>query len=148
MQCYVKIESFTYSWGSLDSAIVAKLLTSVCVEVKEIFLKETRMLNIPSPVYVMGQFQVSLSVSNFDFLGDLHGNFADLLNFERLLWAVGPALCPCNLLFLGDYVDRGFFSVEVIGYLFAYKIQSPKKVYLLRGNHEIKRIQQQWTFEK
>ncbi|XP_044272221.1 uncharacterized protein LOC123016057 isoform X2 [Tribolium madens] len=131
--CYVKIESMAYNWGPLDSTVIAKNLASVCSEAKAIFLKERRLLDIPSPVYI---------------LGDLHGNFPDLLNFERLLWHVGPALCPCNLLFLGDYVDRGYFSFEIIAYLFSYKIQSPKKVFLLRGNHEIKRVQQQWTFEK
>ncbi|KYB28233.1 uncharacterized protein LOC103312510 [Tribolium castaneum] len=131
--CYIKLDSFVYNWGTLDSSVIAKNLASVCSEVKAIFLKERRLLDIPSPVYI---------------LGDLHGNFTDLLNFERILWHVGPALCPCNLLFLGDYVDRGYFSFEVISYLFSYKIQSPKKVFLLRGNHEIRRVQQQWTFEK
>ncbi|XP_044272229.1 uncharacterized protein LOC123016057 isoform X3 [Tribolium madens] len=136
--CYVKIESMAYNWGPLDSTVIAKNLASVCSEAKAIFLKERRLLDIPSPVYILVFLQ----------LGDLHGNFPDLLNFERLLWHVGPALCPCNLLFLGDYVDRGYFSFEIIAYLFSYKIQSPKKVFLLRGNHEIKRVQQQWTFEK
>ena len=45
-----------------------------------------------------------------------------------------------ELLFLGDFVDRGFGSLEVILYVLSLKVLSPQHVHLLRGNHETEEI--------
>ena len=93
--------------------------------VEHIFSSEPRILKLKSPVYVFGDF---------------HGNMADLIAFSKLLWPLGMHLTPGSFLFLGDYVDRGQYSIEVLSYLFAQKIMLPDKVFLLRGNHELRAV--------
>eukprot|EP00668_Euglena_longa_P044149 GGOE01058750.1.p1 GENE.GGOE01058750.1~~GGOE01058750.1.p1 ORF type:complete len:641 (-),score=188.07 GGOE01058750.1:450-2312(-) len=51
-----------------------------------------------------------------------------------------------HLLFLGDYVDRGFASLEVIAYVLCLKALNPANVHLLRGNHELRIINQNYGF--
>jgi len=57
--------------------------------------------------------------------------------FELLeLFKIGGKIPETNYLFLGDYVDRGYNSVETLCLILALKVRYPDRVTLIRGNHE------------
>ena len=106
----------------------AEVLTELCYTTMGFLKKSPILETIKPPVYV---------------IGDLHGNIFDLL---RILNATGK---PPNvqLLFLGDYVDRGDFSIEVVTLLFALYCMFPMNVTLLRGNHEFQCLNATYGFQ-
>ncbi|KAK8899948.1 hypothetical protein M9Y10_002271 [Tritrichomonas musculus] len=80
--------------------------------------------------------------SHCTIAGDLHGNLFDLI---RIIKATDFSNNG-NLIFLGDYVDRGKFSIETVVLLFALFCTYPNCVHLLRGNHEFANINSQNNF--
>jgi serine/threonine-protein phosphatase PPG1 len=75
-------------------------------------------------------------------VGDVHGQFFDVLE----IFKIGGELPHTSYLFLGDYVDRGAHSVETITLLCLLKLKYPNHLYLLRGNHELRAITQNYGF--
>ena len=91
-------------------------------KVGPILANDPALLELEPPVYVFG---------------DIHGNYQDLMTFSKAFGLHDTAsFVPASFLFLGDYVDRGRHGLETILWLFSMKILYPKKVFLLRGNHE------------
>lgn len=69
-------------------------------------------------------------------VGDIHGSIADLLRIF-----IKNGLPPqSEYIFLGNYVDYGHFSLEVVVLLLTLYVIYPNKITLLRGNHEFERI--------
>jgi serine/threonine-protein phosphatase 4 catalytic subunit len=99
----------------------------LCAKAREILIEEGNVQSVDSPVTVCG---------------DIHGQFFDLLE----LFKVGGECPDTNYLFMGDFVDRGFYSVETFLLLLALKVRYPDRITLIRGNHESRQITQVYGF--
>jgi hypothetical protein len=101
-----------------------------------------RLRNPPAPAFqpFAAKVQVSEGAEIF-FHADLHGDIRSLmgdliwLNHEGYLdgFNTKPGF---YMVLLGDYTDRGSYSVEVLYTLLRLKLANPDRVFLLRGNHE------------
>ncbi len=96
-------------------------------EVRDILMAEENVVPVQAPVTVCG---------------DVHGQVYDLLEIFRL----GGEPPKTRYLFMGDYVDRGYHSVETICVLLRLKLRHPSAITILRGNHECRAISQMYGF--
>jgi len=95
-------------------------------EVAQIIHKEKTLINVRSPTKVFG---------------NLFGQYYDLMRFFEAYGNpsdVNPMgdINISTYVFLGDYCDRGTYSLETIFLLFALKVRYPDSIILLRGHHE------------
>jgi hypothetical protein len=75
-------------------------------------------------------------------VGDIHGQYYDFLKILE----IGGSPATNKYLFLGDSVDRGTFSIEVMLLILAIKITFTENVLLLRGNHECQQMTSYFNF--
>eukprot|EP00043_Microstomoeca_roanoka_P000196 m.27149 g.27149 ORF g.27149 m.27149 type:complete len:307 (-) comp10179_c0_seq1:128-1048(-) len=99
----------------------------LCEKARELLVEESNVREVKCPVTVCG---------------DVHGQFFDLMELFR----IGGDVPDTNYLFMGDYVDRGYYSVETVSLLVALKVRYPSRICILRGNHESRQITQVYGF--
>jgi serine/threonine-protein phosphatase 6 catalytic subunit len=102
-------------------------LRKLCTRVRDLLLEESNVQPVQSPVTVCG---------------DIHGQFYDLLHLLR----TGGEPPQTSYVFMGDFVDRGYYSLETFSLLMALKARYPDRITLLRGNHESRQITQVYGF--
>ena len=100
---------------------------ALCLKAREILTEEGNVLQVHAPVTVCG---------------DIHGQFYDFLE----LFHIGGDCPYTNYLFMGDFVDRGYYSVETFLLMLTLKVRYPDRVQLIRGNHESRQITQVYGF--
>ena len=106
------------SGKKLSKATAKKELSLLLPKIDSIFESEPAVLRINAePIMIVG---------------DIHGDLQALNFIIEKRKEIG---CK-NILFLGDYVDRGTQGTEVLLKLFQMKLEDPEHIFLLRGNHE------------
>lgn len=118
--------------AAIEKALNCQLLDpwamkALCERLKLVLCHECNVRAVSAPVTLVG---------------DVHGQVYDVLE----LFKIGGPVPHTNYLFLGDYVDRGPFSVETITLLALLKLRHPERMTLLRGNHESRQITQVYGF--
>lgn len=108
-------------------ALSEQEVKDLCDKAREILMEESNVQPVRTPVTVCG---------------DVHGQFHDLME----LFKIGGPSPDTNYLFMGDYVDRGYYSVETVTLLVAMKCRYKERLTILRGNHESRQITQVYGF--
>ncbi|TKA70458.1 hypothetical protein B0A49_03812 [Cryomyces minteri] len=85
----------------------------LCYKARELLIEEGNVVGVNAPV-----------------------TFHDLMELFR----VGGDVPDTNYLFTGDFVDRGFYSLESFLLLLCLKVRYPDRITLIRGNHESRQI--------
>jgi len=96
-------------------------------KVRDILVEESNIQPVKCPVTVCG---------------DIHGQFIDL----KELFNISGEPPHSNFVFLGDYVDRGYYSVLCVTLMFLYKVRYRERVVIIRGNHESRQVTQVYGF--
>ncbi len=114
-------------------------------------------LNISTHNYFLPYVQKKIvpQGSEIALWGDLHGSAHSLVRCLKHLRVLGYLRDDFSIeqnhphfyfTFLGDYVDRGAYSLEVLYLLMKLKIANPNRVFIVRGNHENVAVNRIWGF--
>lgn len=101
------------------------------------------------PVY--GQKIVVPTDAKVFFIGDIHSSLHSFWNcllnmniFDNNLKITNP---KNYLIFTGDIIDRGPYSIELLHIIFSLRIKNPNNVYICNGNHEDSKMYNSYGFK-
>ncbi|CAR30341.1 phosphoprotein phosphatase PP4 catalytic subunit PPH3 [Lachancea thermotolerans CBS 6340] len=100
---------------------------TLCLRSQELLMSEANVTRVDTPVTICG---------------DIHGQLHDLLT----LFDKSGGVENNKYVFLGDFVDRGFYSLESFLLLLCYKLRYPDRITMIRGNHETRQITKVYGF--
>jgi serine/threonine-protein phosphatase 5 len=101
--------------------------------------KKDAMLMVLDVIDILGKEPTVVPMSipsgaSVNVVGDTHGQYWD---FFTVLGLTGKPSSTNPVIFNGDMVDRGSWSIEVVLSIFAMKLKDPQYVGINRGNHEM-----------
>ncbi|KAG5491529.1 hypothetical protein JIQ42_01432 [Leishmania sp. Namibia] len=114
---YKLVTSILADWRSGVALLREDIIRLILRRVRPILMSQAMLVRTEAPINVCG---------------DIHGQITDLVE----IFKAGGLPPTSRYLFLGDYVDRGKYGTEVITVLLGLKVLYPKRMYVLRGNHE------------
>ena len=132
---FVQIRHRIFKGEIIEEETVMQILFLMMQSVR----RENNIVLLESPIVVVG---------------DIHGQLYDLVSLftkSGLVKSKGNNYdFQCeperNYLFLGDYVDRGYQSLNTFLFLATLKLQHPHKFTLIRGNHESRQVSMTYGF--
>ena len=104
-----------------------EFLEDLIYQAIEVVSKGSALLRVSAPIILVG---------------DIHGSIWDLVHIFQV-FGLPPER---KYLFLGDYVDRGEHSIEVMTLIMCLLVRYPEHIFLLRGNHEFMHINHAYGF--
>ncbi|POS84926.1 hypothetical protein EPUL_005338, partial [Erysiphe pulchra] len=107
--------------SDIDRPVPEIQVREICHKARELLIEEGNVVTVTAPVTICG---------------DIHGQFHDLMELFR----VGGDVPDTQYIFMGDFVDRGFYSLESFLLLLCLKVRYPDRMTLIRGNHESRQI--------
>ena len=114
-------------------AIKPEIIKALCMEMIKVLKQTPSLIRLRPGVKIFGS---------------IHGQFSDLMRFFQKYgipdnnpnYEKKADIEALDYLFLGNFIDRGTYSLETICLLFALKLKFPDHIHLLRGSHEDKQI--------
>lgn len=102
-------------------------LIQICDLAKTCLLQDSTVLHIKPRLHI---------------IGDLRGNYNTIWNLISTIESTD------KFLFLGDYVNNGKHSVELMTLILCLKLLAPRQVFLLRGGHETPEMTKKYGFKE